>query len=210
MHSNFSLLFLMLIVILGCSLNTADNDSTNQANMSGILKSGAWHSYNRTAAVNYANAYGNWSNKPGWIANRNTQYIDHSSSGGDCTNFASQVLHAGGAPFDTTGSYRWYKESDSFIYVSGLFDYLVANTYTGPYGTQLSSYSSLEPGDLVQLKNSNGVWFHTLIVVEVSYPNKYYDPSFIWVNYHTTDTYRKALSTLQYEKRYIHINGWYD
>ncbi|EYE87569.1 hypothetical protein Q428_12570 [Fervidicella metallireducens AeB] len=60
--------------------------------------------YNRTAAVNYACTY---------VFNPNSTYrnMGTSGSGGDCTNFASQIIKSGGWPHDTDGSGgldRWF------------------------------------------------------------------------------------------------------
>jgi hypothetical protein len=80
----------------------------------------AWHAYNRTAAVQYADQ---------WALGRNPAYQSFDNNGGDCTNFASQVIRAGGAAYDYSGPSAWYPTtwypySDSWIYVHGLFDYL--------------------------------------------------------------------------------------
>jgi hypothetical protein len=53
--------------------------------------------YNRTAAANYASV---------WALHRNPMWVDDSSSaggGGDCTNFVSQALFAGGWPMIKAG-----------------------------------------------------------------------------------------------------------
>ena len=43
--------------------------------------------YNREKAIEYANT---------WAYGRNPAYYDYSNLGGDCTNFISQCLYAGG------------------------------------------------------------------------------------------------------------------
>ena len=53
----------------------------------------------------YAKPLRNYQNK--WWNKRNPKYQNCDSIGGDCTNYASQVLHAGGAPYDKTGKLRW-------------------------------------------------------------------------------------------------------
>ena len=62
--------------------------------------------YNREAALEYAKE---------WAFSRNPQFYDFENIGGDCTNFASQVLLAGGASvaevadrvgYDTDYSFR--------------------------------------------------------------------------------------------------------
>jgi hypothetical protein len=56
------------------------------------------YAYNGSAGVAYAQK---------WEHSYNAAYWNYNSSGGDCTNFASQVFHAGGIPFDTTGANKW-------------------------------------------------------------------------------------------------------
>jgi hypothetical protein len=56
------------------------------------------HEYNREAAYQYGMQY---------AYNYNTaQY--NTISNGDCANFVSQCLHAGGLQFKTIGGYTWY------------------------------------------------------------------------------------------------------
>ena len=49
--------------------------------------------YDRAKAVAYAHQ---------WAYSRNPAYYDFSAIGGDCTNFVSQCLRAGGAPMNYT------------------------------------------------------------------------------------------------------------
>ncbi len=55
--------------------------------------------YNRVAAVLYAHT---------WAYRRNPKFYDYSEIGGDCTNFASQCLWAGGGLMDYTPELGWY------------------------------------------------------------------------------------------------------
>ena len=58
--------------------------------------------YNPSAAVAYASQYWN---------NYNPAYNNYNSVGGDCANFVSQCLYAGGIPQDGT----WYNGSSAWI-----------------------------------------------------------------------------------------------
>ena len=51
--------------------------------------------YDRKSAAGYAMK---------WALSRNTAYKDYEEWGGDCTNFISQCVHAGGIPFDNNGN----------------------------------------------------------------------------------------------------------
>lgn len=55
--------------------------------------------YNRSAAVEYAHQ---------WAFGRNPEFYDFSQIGGDCTNFASQCLYAGGGVMNFTPEFGWY------------------------------------------------------------------------------------------------------
>ena len=55
--------------------------------------------YNREKAVEYADT---------WAMGRNPAYYDYSNLGGDCTNFISQCLYAGGGIMNYTRDLGWY------------------------------------------------------------------------------------------------------
>ena len=74
--------------------------------------------YNRDAAVAYARQY---------ALNYNSQYDDYASGGGDCMNFVSQCLYAGGIPMKDYG-HLWYcnsnESSDSWRGVDSFLAFL--------------------------------------------------------------------------------------
>lgn len=51
--------------------------------------------YDREKAYNYAKKY---------VINKNPKWMDYASIGGNCQNYASQVIYAGGVPMDIIGS----------------------------------------------------------------------------------------------------------
>ena len=55
--------------------------------------------YNRERAVEYAHK---------WAFSRNPRYYDFQNIGGDCTNFASQVIYAGCGEMNYTPTFGWY------------------------------------------------------------------------------------------------------
>ena len=63
------------------------------------------HDYDRVKAKKYAAKYAN---------SRNDEYYDYSNVGGNCVNYVSQSIHAGGIPMDYYGDYQW-KHYDSYI-----------------------------------------------------------------------------------------------
>ena len=77
--------------------------------------------YNRMTAVSYAHF---------WAFRRNPAYYNFDSIGGDCTNFASQVLYAGSGVMDYRPVYGWFYRSTndrtaSWTGVEYLYNYLV-------------------------------------------------------------------------------------
>lgn len=123
--------------------------------------------YSRIDAVRYAEKY---------AINYNKKYIFfgvHQRIGGDCTNFVSQCLHAGGAPYSYDRRNSWwynpgYKEicSLSWSVAHSLYWYLMKNhekRLRGIKGYE-TDVSSIEPGDLVFYENKRGLIFHSAIV----------------------------------------------
>ncbi|MCP4105948.1 MAG: amidase domain-containing protein [Desulfobacteraceae bacterium] len=168
-------------------------------------RAGTFHSYDKSDAVSYAHT---------WAYDRNSAYGDFSNMGGDCTNFCSQVIRAGGAPMDSGGSYTWYyygysSRSPSWTGVNQLYSYLAANWYTGPAGS-VTSISGVQTGDIVQLDfDGDNSYDHSVVVVSKVYENGAYN---IKIAAHSTDRDNYPLSSYSWSKkiRYIHIDGYYD
>jgi hypothetical protein len=72
--------------------------------------------YDPPAAVNYAEV---------WWDDRNPNYHDYSSSGGDCANFVSQCLIAGGLELSVCDSCTWIDDKGCLPRCSDLHTYLV-------------------------------------------------------------------------------------
>ena len=95
-----------------------------QAAVQSMMISPAWvatkinnyNSYNRIAARDYAYKY--WSSY-------NPAYTSYKGNGGDCANFVSQCIHAGGIPTDAT----WKADSNSWIRAFELPSYMVNKGY---------------------------------------------------------------------------------
>lgn len=158
-------------------------------------------SYNRDNAVAYAHR---------WAYDRNPAYYSYDELGGDCTNFASQVLHAGGAVMDPTPTYGWYywdanNKAPAWTGVKYLYQFLTNSEKTcGPVG-QVAELEQLQPGDLIQLSFDGQTYSHNPIVVAVSEP---VTPETILLAAHTYDSDYRPLSTYAYKAiRPIHITG---
>lgn len=130
------------------------------------------HEYDRAAAVAYANQ---------WALGRNGDWPDYSGSGGNCQNFVSQCLLAGGIPMDTTGGavWKWYGRtpnnragasgrSASWTGVTGFLSYVRGNE--GGAGMAAAAdvpYYSGEPGDVIHMAYEGEDWRHTVIITDV-------------------------------------------
>lgn len=154
--------------------------------------------YQRDKAVQYINE---------WALGRNPAYYDFQNIGGDCTNFASQVLFAGSGVMNYTPTFGWYyidvnNRAPAWTGVNELYRFLVTNIGPGPQGVVIP-LSEAEPGDIIQLKFGYGEGFdHSPVVVEKGMGT----PGTILVAAHTSDANRRPLSTYAYtDYRCIHI-----
>ena len=156
--------------------------------------------YNREAAVNYAHE---------WYNKRNPKYFNFEKFGGDCTNFASQVLFAGAGKMNYTPVLGWYyissyNRSPSWSGVQFFYNFLVSNESVGPFGTD-TSIENVMPGDFIQLSFDGIKFSHTPVIVKTgAFPSV----DNILVASHTYDTDYKLLSSYEYKKiRFINIMG---
>ena len=165
--------------------------------------------YNREKAREYARR---------WALSRNPLYKDYELYGGDCTNFTSQCIFAGGIPMDTVGNNelsKWYWYSDysrvpSWTGAEAFYKYIIKNNESkkefGLYAKEVN-YNQLEIGDIVQLVEDNKA-YHTMIITEVILDGEYLIDYLICQ--HTIDLLDYPLSKKEGEKRYIKILGYYE
>ncbi|CAG8606891.1 11634_t:CDS:2 [Gigaspora rosea] len=97
--------------------------------------------------VNYAGKY---------CSSPNPKYKNYDGNGGDCTNFASQVLNAGGIPVNN----EWKPYTVPWIRVSSFYDYLIKHNLA-----KECQLTELKPGDFIQY-HTNAGWHHTVVVVK--------------------------------------------
>ena len=143
--------------------------------------------YNRDNAVAYAHK---------WAFKRNPRYLNFTGIGGDCTNFISQCLLAGGAKMNYKKTFGWYYNSandrtPSWTGVQYFYNFLINNKGVGPYA-ELITMDKLLPGDVIQLSFVSGTFGHSLLVVSVGAV-----PSLdnILIATHTDDSDNRPLST---------------
>ena len=146
--------------------------------------------YNRELAVAYARE---------WAFSRNPAFYDFENLGGDCTNFASQVIYEGCRVMNYTPVYGWYyislnNRAPAWTGVNQLYNFLTTNSGPGPRG-RVVELSSVEDGDIIQLDfNGDGLFDHTPVVVDRGLGT----PDTILVAAHTYDAYRRPLSSYNY------------
>lgn len=108
----------------------------------------------------------------------------HGDGGGDCSNFISQCLRAGGAPMDY-GSPRpwWYNNkggagaakhtwSVSWAVAHSLYWCLKVRgsmNLPGLKASEVTDIDMLEPGDVIQYENHKGLIYHSTIITSFSY-----------------------------------------
>lgn len=121
---------------------------TRQATRSaaGAAVTKTWdHDYDRQAAYSYMQTY---------IERRNGKWKVYDDLGGNCQNFGSQVLLAGGIPMDREGDAQWYWKSHSnqnysWINVGRFMDYAKANTGYGLVSDPRANYYDGKTGDIL-------------------------------------------------------------
>ena len=143
--------------------------------------------YDRKKAVEYAYK---WWNK------RNPSFFNYDYYGGDCTNFISQCLLAGGINMDSSSKMGWYynnsyDRSYSWTGVNEFFKFSVNNS--GMFGPKVKKVTvkEVEVGDIVQLVQYGEVFHHNLLITKIVGENVYEN---ILLTCHTFDVKDKKLS----------------
>ncbi len=185
--------------------------------------------YKRDPAVAYANRY---------CENPNTNnypFIDCTGifgnpcfdcNGNDCTDFASQVLYAGGLPMDGKwwlkkktssdpqicsfsqngfGCCRLYKYSAAWVNVDALHDYLLQNKLA-----YQCNVDQVQTGDIIQYHNPSDGWHHSAIVVSFVLDSFYNPIGDFGVVYHSVNNCQTTDSRLLHgdnndKRRYLCI-----
>ncbi len=160
--------------------------------------------YNRQRAVEYAQK---------WALIRNPLFLDFTGQGGNCTNFVSQCIFAGCGVMNYTPTFGWYYISaderapawtgveELYGFLTGATDFIAANGGGGPYGRNAAEARVMEVGDVIQLQNSEGRFYHSLLISGFS-------DGEVLVCAQSDDALDRPLSTYNYAAlRVIHIDG---
>ena len=149
-----------------------------------------------------------------WALSRNPLFIDFTGIGGNCTNFVSQCIFAGAPVMNYTETFGWYyisptDRAPAWSGVDELYGFLTGSedfegmAMGGPFATLARNRREIEAGDVVQLANSQGEFYHTLMISG-------FDGNEILVCGHTNDALDRPLSSYNYDSlRVLHINGVY-
>lgn len=124
--------------------------------------------YDREAAEKYALKYALQRNDDDW-------YV-FDDLGGNCQNFGSQVMYAGGIPMDLKGDAVWkYYDTEpdesnskkgrstSWSGVTYFYDYALANDGFGLCAQVDANIYSAEAGDIMQVGDGTGDYVHTIV-----------------------------------------------
>jgi hypothetical protein len=145
---------------------------------------GTGTTYKYAAMATYAEKY--WKNY-------NTAYRRYNNAGGDCTNYLSQSLYAGGWKKVTSSAEdygTWYSgtssDSDTWIGVNEWSWF----TQTAKRTTPLAYAYQMDVGDVLQMDfNKDGSKDHSMMTT-------YRSGGVPYLTYHDADTYRRSLSSL--------------
>ena len=150
--------------------------------------------YNRERAMAYARK---------WAFRRNPIFENYTGIGGDCTNFVSQCIYTGCCVMNFTPTFGWYyispiNRAAAWTGVEFFYNFITANEGAGPYGYEVNAGGLIE-GDVIQLENESGIWYHSFIVTG-------YDRNGYLVASHSNDALDRPLSSYNYyAARFIHI-----
>ncbi|MFD7225885.1 amidase domain-containing protein [Streptomyces sp. NPDC059892] len=128
--------------------------------------------------------------------NYNPEYpsFDGAGAGGDCTNFVSQSLKAGGwkhVPGYVTDFHKWFGNAEiqsySFVGVNEFSWFALSSARV----TSLANVYQMDIGDVLQLDfDKDGSKDHTMIVTSRSQQGVPY------LTYHSIDTYNRSVASL--------------
>lgn len=170
------------------NLNDIKTEEIKKHILSGKPRDFSDLSKRRIDAVQYADRYCGAASDGKYGFAYNKKYKDYNPAGGDCANFASQILYEGGK-FKKTYTWNYDKDgSRAWVNAQAFKDYML---YSGrasriAYGTYNQVYKAsykLQPGDFIAYEK-NGKVTHISVVTGAD------SKGYILVNCHNSDRYR--------------------
>lgn len=152
--------------------------------------------YLRENAVAYARRY---------AFSQNPIFGNFRGIGGNCTNFVSQCVYAGGCKMNYTKTFGWYyismdDRAPAWTGVDFFYNFITSNSGLGPFGRQVYE-NECEIGDVIQLGREGMGYYHTLIIVG-------FDGDEILIAAQTDDALDRPLSSYDFDfARFIKIDG---
>ena len=159
--------------------------------------------YNRERTVEYALK---------WALSRNPLFYDFTGGGGNCTNFVSQSILAGALTMNPTEIFGWYYTNlndrspswtgvrEFYEFMCGIGDFAPAPDRVGPFCEEVGR-EEIRIGDVVQLANSRGQFYHSLLVTG-------FRDGDILISAQSNDALNRPLSTYNYTTaRFLHVVG---
>ena len=144
--------------------------------------------------------------------NYNPNYADFSGNGGDCTNFISQCLYAGGISQHVGTAYStnsWFYKTSTNRSATWTSANIFKNYVTGSsskINMPSSSWGSVTYGDIIQLLSGSNA-YHSMIVSGIVYGTS--GRSDLLICCHSAD--RRHVSLSEYfgssTKKYYHVKG---
>ena len=160
--------------------------------------------YERERALEYAKR---------WALSRNPLFYDFTGGGGNCTNFVSQCILAGGLIMNPTPTFGWYYSSiddrspswtgvrEFYEFICGVGNFPSTSERQGPVAIEVAR-EMIEIGDVVQLSDFQGRFYHSLLV------SGFNDGGDILISAQSNDALDRPLSTYNYNAaRFLHIIG---
>ena len=136
-----------------------DNQEKNLNKIKAKATEFKFKKYDREAASLYARKYAKNPNK-------DYPFYGKPDYKGDCTNFTSQCLYAGGIVTDNVGKYQWYKLNSAWRGANKFYEYWNNNKGSGStkgLKASKSIFKDIRLADLIEKKPENAVT-HTVIV----------------------------------------------
>ncbi|MBD7914438.1 amidase domain-containing protein [Clostridium sp. Sa3CUN1] len=171
---------IILLIFIMCTLLINIKVSKAKSINDGIKINNENINYSREKAREYAIK---------WAINPNKEYYNYVNDGGDCTNFVSQVLRAGGMEF--IGSKNSATNINSWFYYSSnlpnrTVTWTAAKAFNSHFGKELKRvykyrefkiedalikweeiYNSIYIGDIVQYSRPNNIAFHSQAITDL-------------------------------------------
>ena len=184
-------------------LRSIENHQSQRGVYSPVTWYTADHPYDREAALDYLYEY---------CGKRNPRWYAYDAVGGNCMNFGSQVLLAGGIPEDEQGSAQWYWDDQydlalSWINVGRFYDYCRDNYGYGLVADTEAGYYTGEVGDVL-IVGYDDEHRHTTIISDIVYDENGEAVDYL-ISCNTTNYRDFPVSAYYYTfHRLIKIIGW--